>query len=50
MNKKKEYLRDKINEHSKKKNIRELFSGINEFKKGYQPRSNLVKEDSGDLP
>jgi hypothetical protein len=33
----------------KKKNIRELYRGINEFKRGYQPRSNLVKDENGDL-
>jgi uncharacterized protein YaaR (DUF327 family) len=41
-----EYLEDKINElatNSKDKNIRDLNRGINEFKKGCQPRSNLVK-------
>jgi hypothetical protein len=51
-NKKKEYLKGKINElamNSKNKNIRDLFRGINEFKRGYQPRSNLVKEKNGDL-
>jgi hypothetical protein len=26
-----------------------LYRGINEFKKGYQPRTNLVKYDNGDL-
>jgi hypothetical protein len=41
-NKKREYLKDKKNElesNSKNKNIRELYRGINEFKKGYQPRT-----------
>jgi hypothetical protein len=41
--KKKEYLKDKINElakNSKNKNIRDLYKGINEFKTGYQPRNN----------
>jgi hypothetical protein len=36
-NKKREYLRDKINElesNSKNKNIRDLYRGLNEFKKG----------------
>jgi hypothetical protein len=44
--KKREYLKDKIKElesNSKNKNIRDLYRGINEFKNGYQPRSNLVK-------
>jgi hypothetical protein len=51
-NKKKEYLKDKSNDPAvnskKKKNIRDLCRGINEFKRGYQPQSNLVKDD-GDL-
>jgi hypothetical protein len=41
------YLNDNINElpmNSKKKNIRVLYRGMNEFKRGYQPRSNLVKD------
>jgi hypothetical protein len=29
--------------------IRDLYRGINDFKKGYQPRSNLVKDENGDL-
>jgi hypothetical protein len=51
-NKKREYLEDKIQEldlSSKNKNIRDLYSGINEFKKGYQPRTDLVKDERGDL-
>jgi hypothetical protein len=50
--KKRKYLKDKINElatDSKNKNIRGLYRGINEFKRGYQPRSNLVKDENGDL-
>jgi hypothetical protein len=35
--------------NSKNKNIRDLYRGINEFKWGYQPRSNLVKEGNGDM-
>jgi hypothetical protein len=35
--------------NSKNKNIRDLYRGINDFKKGYQPRSNLVKDENGDL-
>jgi hypothetical protein len=34
---------------SKNKNIRDLYRRINEFKKGSQPRSNLVKDENGDL-
>jgi hypothetical protein len=52
-NKKREYLNDKINElalKSKNKNIRDLYRGINEFQRHYQPRSNLLKDQNGDLP
>jgi hypothetical protein len=45
-NKKREYLKDKLNElatNSKNKNIRDLYRGINGFKRGYQPKNNLVK-------
>jgi hypothetical protein len=51
-NKKKEYLKDKIKEtatNSKNKNIRNLHRGIHEFKRGYQPGNNLVKDENGDL-
>jgi hypothetical protein len=50
--KKREYLKEKINELSTKsrnKNIRHLYRVINKFKSGYQPRSNLVKDENGDL-
>jgi hypothetical protein len=43
--KKREYMKGKIDElatNSKNKNIRDLHRGINEFKKGYQPRSNII--------
>jgi hypothetical protein len=51
-NKKKEYLKAKINEletNSKNKNIRYLYRGINDFKKGYQPRNNVVIDEKGDM-
>jgi hypothetical protein len=51
-NKKRGYLKDKINElatNSKNKNIRDLYRGIDGFKSGYQPRNNLVKDENGDL-
>jgi CRISPR/Cas system-associated protein Csx1 len=51
-NKKREYLKDKINElasNSKNKNIRDLYRGINGFKRGYNPRNNLTKDEIGDL-
>jgi hypothetical protein len=34
---------------SKNKNIRDLYKGINKFMMGYESRSNLVKEENGDL-
>jgi hypothetical protein len=49
---KREYTKDKIDElatNSKNKNIRDLYRGINKFKKGYQPRSNFIKDEKGDL-
>jgi len=30
-------------------NIRDLYRGINDFKKGYQPRIIIVKDEEGDL-
>jgi hypothetical protein len=51
-NKERECLKDKINELaiiSKNNNIRDLYRGINDFKKGYQPRNNLVKDENGEL-
>jgi hypothetical protein len=33
----------------KNRNIGDLFRGINVFKRGYQPRSNLVKDEKDDL-
>jgi len=51
-NKKKAYLRAKIEEletNSKIQNIRDLYRGINDFKKGYQPRCNIVKDEKCDL-
>jgi hypothetical protein len=41
--------KDRINElttKNKNKNIRDLYRGIHEFKNGYQPRNNLVKNES----
>jgi hypothetical protein len=51
-NKKREYLKDRFNELDSKcsnKNIRDLYRGINKFKKGYQSKNNLVKDDRGNL-
>jgi hypothetical protein len=51
-NKKREYLKNKINEielNNKNKNIRDMYKGITEFKKSYQPKTNLVKDERGNL-
>jgi len=51
-NKKKAYLRAEIEEleiNSKIQNIRDLYRGIYDFKKGYQPRCNIVKDEKGDV-
>jgi hypothetical protein len=45
-------LKDKIDElatNIKNKYIRDLYKGINYFKRSYQPRSKLVKDENGDL-
>jgi hypothetical protein len=50
--KKRDYMISKINElesNSKNKNIRDMYRGINEFKKGYRPSTNLVKDKRDDL-
>jgi hypothetical protein len=52
MNKKNENLKAKIDEvetNSRTKNIRDLYRGISDFKKGYQPRTNTAKNEKGDL-
>jgi hypothetical protein len=51
-NKKMAYLRVKIEElenNSKINNTRDLYRGINDFKKGYEPRTIIVKDEKGDL-
>ena len=51
-NKKKEYLKSKMEEHetnSKIINSRNLYGGISDCKKGYHPRTNIVNEGRGDL-
>jgi hypothetical protein len=51
-NRKKEYLKGKINKlgtNNKNKNIRDLYRDINEFKKGYQPRINIMKDENGNM-
>jgi hypothetical protein len=49
---KREYINNNNNSlatRSKNKNTRDLFRAINEFKKGYQPRTNFVKDKKRDL-
>ena len=51
-NKMKEYLKaknEKLENNSKIKNIRDLYRGIIDFKNGYQPRTDTVKDEKGDL-
>jgi len=52
-NKKKKYLKGKIEDletsRKIKKNIRDFYKGIIDFKKGYQYRTNIVKDEKGDL-
>jgi len=51
-NKKKEYLKVKVDEletDSKTKNIRDLYMGIIDFEKDYQPRTNIVQYEKVDL-
>jgi hypothetical protein len=51
-NKKREYLKGKITVielNSKNKNIRDQYRGITEFKKGYQHKTNLVKDERDNL-
>jgi hypothetical protein len=40
---------DEIETKSKIKNTRDLYRGIDDFKKGYQSRTNIVKKENGDL-
>jgi hypothetical protein len=47
-----EYLKAAISEletKSKIKSIRNIYRGISDFKKGYQPRTNIVKDEKDDL-
>jgi hypothetical protein len=51
-NKDREHLKGKINEletNNKNKNIRDLYRGINKFKKGYQSRINIIGDENGNL-
>jgi hypothetical protein len=46
---KREYLKDKINERTVRTRTSEIYRGINESKRGYELRNNLVKDENGDL-
>ena len=51
-NKKRDYLKGKLNEietKSKNKNIRDLYKGIKDFKKVYQARLNVIKNENEEL-
>ena len=51
-NKNKAYRKVKFEEletNNKTKNIRDMYRGIIDFKKGYQPRTNIEKDDKADL-
>ena len=48
-NKKRDYLKGKLSEieiNSKNKNIRELYKSIKHFKKGYQAKVNVIKNEN----
>jgi hypothetical protein len=33
---------EELETNNKIKNVRDLYRGINDFKKGYQPRTNII--------
>jgi hypothetical protein len=40
---------EELETNSKINNVRDLYRGINDFKKGDQPRTTIVKDEKGDL-
>jgi hypothetical protein len=40
---------NELESNNKNKNIRDLYRGINEFKKRYQPRISIIKVENGNL-
>ena len=40
---------NKLEENNKNKNIREMYKGINESKKDYQPRAYVIKKHDGTI-
>ena len=52
LGKKKSYLKAKIEElepNNKVNNVRDLYRGINDLKKGYQPSTIIAKDEKGEL-
>jgi hypothetical protein len=46
----KKYLeKNELETNSKSRNIRNLYRGINEFKKSCQSKTNLIKDENSDL-
>jgi hypothetical protein len=48
-NKKRESKINELETNNKNKNIRYLYRVLNEFKKGYQPRINITKDEKDNL-
>jgi hypothetical protein len=47
---KREYLKDKIKKlKTNNGSMRDMHTFINKFRKGYQPRTDLVKDENSDL-
>ena len=40
---------EELETNSNINNVRDLYRDINDFKKGYQPRTAIVKDEKGDL-
>ena len=40
---------NKLKENSKNKNIWEMYNGVNEFKKCYQPHAYVIKKHDGTI-
>ena len=40
---------EELETNSKINNVRDLYRGINNFMKGYQPRTTIVNDEKGDL-
>jgi len=48
-NKNKKYLKAKIEEIEINSKIRDLYRGNIDIKKGYQPRTNILRDEKGDV-